>query len=558
MTRITLLWILAIFACQAYGQYGTCQFTLTAKLVDGNLNLKPIPKLKLNFREVDAITSHPIVTSFEGEIKAELPCGKYEIRSESPTVFEGKTYSWDFTYQLVGGTPNQIELSVDNAASTPVQADSPKGVQNGRVKDDLVSQFKRYEGSVVTVWSETGHGTGFFFDDSGLVLTNDHVVEGSEYIAVQSDPEHKIAAVLLAEDRDRDVAVLWAQRSALPETVIAPLANPSPGELLAEEGEKVFTIGSPLNQTKIMTTGIVSKVEKTAIISDININHGNSGGPLFNSLGRVIGITTFGDTATEGGPGISGIVRIEQAEEAIVRAKQAMKTAVAPSSRLLPVEPEKPFPVEGLKASLEGGKVDLKPYTFDEGDYTVAILTPAIIVRLSESKKLAAKHEKSKRLGKAATSELETSVEFRNWADYVGMHQAVIQILATPKLKETFGSALARGMTARNGYSTIPAKLRYKTDFYKMILRCGDKEIEPIFPGRIQTVTSVNNVAVRVNDIASEGLYTYTPDAISPSCGDVSLDIYSEKNVLKAKVKGLNDKTIKRVWDDFAQYRAAN
>src|SRR5205085_1191940 len=123
----------------------------------------------------------------------------------------------------------------------------------------------------------------------------------------------------LASDSDKDVAVLWARKSALPGTTIAPLAKIDASELLAEEGEKVFTIGSPLNQRKVITTGIVSRVEERAIISDININHGNSGGPLFNSLGEVIGITTFLDTA-ENGPGISGIVRIEQANAVLQQA----------------------------------------------------------------------------------------------------------------------------------------------------------------------------------------------------------------------------------------------
>src|SRR5207247_618665 len=63
---------------------------------------------------------------------------------------------------------------------------------------------------------------------------------------------------------------------------------------------------------KIITTGIVSKVEPHTIMSDININPGNSGGHLFNGAGQVIGLTTFGTRGVDG-PGVSGTVRINEA-----------------------------------------------------------------------------------------------------------------------------------------------------------------------------------------------------------------------------------------------------
>ena len=161
--------------------------------------------------------------------------------------------------------------------------------------DELTTQFKRLQNSVVTVWSEFGHGTGFIVDSAGLVLTNQHVVGPSEYIAVQFDEQRKLAAVLLAADPEKDIAVLRTNLSEVAEAVVAPIAQSNSSEPLVVEGERVFTIGSPLHQTKILTTGIVSKLEAHAILSDININHGNSGGPLFNSVGSVVGITTFHD-----------------------------------------------------------------------------------------------------------------------------------------------------------------------------------------------------------------------------------------------------------------------
>jgi S1-C subfamily serine protease len=211
---------------------------------------------------------------------------------------------------------SQLELSSDNARITASE-------KPARVTDELTTQYKRLRNSVVTVWSEFGKGTGFIVDQSGLILTNQHVIGPSNYIAVQFDSLTKIPAIKLIADPEKDVAVLWADISAFPTAIVAPLPLEITQEAAVIEGERVFTIGSPLAQQKMMTTGIVSKVEPHAIISDIRIDHGNSGGPLFNSLGQVIGITTFGDQGPKGG-GIAGIVRIEQAATLLkdARAKQ--------------------------------------------------------------------------------------------------------------------------------------------------------------------------------------------------------------------------------------------
>jgi hypothetical protein len=426
------------------------------------------------------------------------------------------------------------------------------------MQDGLAPLFRKYQDSVVTVWSEFGHGTGFFVDERGLVVTNQHVIGPSEYIAVQIDDEHKVAAVLLAADPEKDVAVLLANRAGLPGSIVAPLAHASLGQPFAVEGERVFTIGSPLSLRKILTVGIVSKLEERAIISDININPGNSGGPLFNSLGYVIGITTFGDKSQQTGPGISGIVRVEQLEETLAKAANKLSSVSLPPARPLPVEPKTTYPLEAIKAAAIIEKFDARPYIFSEGDYDIAIITPVLKYNLMAQSQVAAAKEKAKRTRNSKVAVQQTFQpldELRSWQEYVGEYEPVVQIRATPKLRETFGSALARGLTARNGVSTIPAKMRFKTDFYKMHLKCGDQEVEPIQPGKVAKVVNVHNYFVNATDASYEGFYTYPPDAISPSCGTVSLELYSEKNPESAKVRVLDKKVMERVWTDFEPYR---
>lgn len=547
--------MVCVFAFRVQAQETPCSFQVVAQLVTKNLDLKAIPKLKIYLRESIATRRTEFSTGFDGRLSGQLRCGSYSLTTGDPVEFEGKKYSWDLKVDLVPGSVKNIELSVDNATAELVPSGPPS---NGRATDPLAAAFKKFEPAVVTVWSEIGHGTGFFVDEAGLILTNQHVIGPSEYIAVQSDDEHKVRAVLLASDPEKDVAVLWVNRSGLPATSVAPLAKDNLGESIAVEGERVFTIGSPLSQQKIMTTGIVSKVEDRAIISDININPGNSGGPLFNSLGYVIGLTTFSESAGAG-PGISGIIRIEQVEGVLDAARTKIGSQTPPSASLLPVEPRKIYPIAALKAAVSTEHFDARPYVFEEGDYDVAIITPVLKYNLAERGKVEAAKEKARRNRKAAASAaaaFQPLDEMRNWAEYAGEYKAVIQIRASPKLRETFGSALTRALTSTQyGVSTLPAKMRFKADFYRMVLRCGNQEIEPIQPGKIARMINVKDRFVNATDATYEGLYTYPLDAISPTCGDVSLDIYSEKNVLKAQIKGLSKKTVERVWEDGAPAR---
>jgi len=423
----------------------------------------------------------------------------------------------------------------------------------GRVLDEMSAKFQILRNGVLTVWSEFGHGTGFIISKDGLVLTNQHVVGPSEYLALQFDQKRKIPAVLLAADPERDVAVLWCNLSAIPEAISLDIAKPDELNPPLVEGEKVFTIGSPLNQQKVLTSGIAGKIEKTAIISDININHGNSGGPLFNSQGQVVGITTFGDFTSQGGPGISGILRIEEASSAISAARVKMATMTAPTPILLPVEPGDAFPVEALKSTLMQEKFDARPYFFGAGDFDIAFITPPLTYRAEKESEMRAAKEKNKRNRKSETAVQDSFRpvdDLKNWEQYVGEYKPVLFVRATPKLKETGGSILLRSL------ANVPAKMRFKTDFYRMKLMCGSKEVEPILPGKIAHVVDVRNRFVSATDATYEGLYEYPADSVGPSCGQVSLVLFSEKKPDSAITKTVGEKTVGRVFDDFAPYRA--
>lgn len=437
-----------------------------------------------------------------------------------------------------------------------VQVTAPETPQKPtRLRDELTTTFNRLKNTVVTVFTENGTGTGFIVDGSGLIVTNQHVVGPSEYIAVQFDPQRKVRAVLLTADPEKDVAVLWANLTSFPDVGVAPIAQFDGAEPAVTEGERVFTIGSPLHQSKIITTGIVSKVEERALISDVNVNHGNSGGPLFNSVGEVVGITTFIDPGDPNGPGISGIVRMELAIPVIEKAKAAMKDVTQPTARLLPVDPTDSFPLDAIKDVAKVKKFDFDRYFVGVGDFSVGLLTPPLGYRYAAEAEIAAAKEREKRTKKkSATSAVVTPFDnLHGWAEYTGKYRPILMIRATPEYGESFWGAFGRGLAANYGIHT-QAKFRFKTDFYKMRLLCGDKEIEPITPGKIAYRINTSNYFVRMNDASYEGLYTYPADAISSQCGRVTLELYSEKEPDKAKTKVLDPKTVLKIEEDFRPY----
>jgi S1-C subfamily serine protease len=157
--------------------------------------------------------------------------------------------------------------------------------------------IKNVVGSVVTIKVDGGFGSGFIISKSGYLLTNHHVITGSSKIEVVFDNGFNMEATLIKSDEARDVALLKITGSGF-----KPLSiNPDPEA--AGVGTEVVAIGTPLdlklNQT--VTKGIVSGKREMEdgherklnfIQTDVSINGGNSGGPLLNTEGQVIGIAT--------------------------------------------------------------------------------------------------------------------------------------------------------------------------------------------------------------------------------------------------------------------------
>ena len=150
-------------------------------------------------------------------------------------------------------------------------------------------------------------GTGFIISEDGYILTNNHVVEGAKDVTVKLYDGSEYSAVIVGtESRDSDVAVLKIEAAGL-----TPVTLGNSDEM--EVGETVYAVGNPLGElTYTMTSGIVSALDRE-IATDRNtnvnmfqldaaVNSGNSGGPVYDAWGRVLGIVTakYQSTGIEG------------------------------------------------------------------------------------------------------------------------------------------------------------------------------------------------------------------------------------------------------------------
>ena len=140
-----------------------------------------------------------------------------------------------------------------------------------------------------------GQGSGFLVDNTGDILTNNHVVDGATSVQVIFSDGHTASATVLGKDANDDLAVVKVDASAI--GGISPLTLNTNA---VQPGQTAIAIGSPYGLTNTISVGIVSGVNRKVsgnglsgmIQTDANIQPGNSGGPLLNSSGEVIGINT--------------------------------------------------------------------------------------------------------------------------------------------------------------------------------------------------------------------------------------------------------------------------
>lgn len=547
--------ITAFFSAPAHSQSQRLGKVMIKVILNDNLgqNFGLVVKKLNNGSPEMVISAIRAKTAADGSVSLSLTPGDYVVESEKPLIVNGKSYEWSVKLKVESGSTALLEL--DNEDATITAADD--ALRRGRIVDET-DLLKVLSDGVVNVQGELAHGTGSIVDGTGLILTSQHVIERSKEIRVEFGAGKKVAAKLVVEDPDLDLAVLWVDLSACPSC--KALAS---GSNTVLDEARVFTISSPLAQDKTLTKGTLRKTGD-GISPDFKIASIDSGAPVFNGLGEVIGVLKFADQ-NGARPGASGVIRIQDSQVLLAKARQMIKEATAfPSAEMLPTEPRDSYPAEDLKNKVDVKNFKAKAYEADFGEYQLTMITPVLKHYIVEKNRIAFERQRKKieKDGIITSPVMMNSFyELRNWGDYVNQMRPVVHLLIVPEVsatgKSTFLSLLTLGVGLMGGSPMVlPPDFKFKADFEEMALTCDDKLVAPIQRGKIEFIKSLTSYLKIKQRTAYAGVYTYSAESFAPDkCKQMSLQIVSQQSPTTPEIRVVDPKMVQQVWSDFEPYR---
>ena len=233
---------------------------------------------------------------------------------------------------------DKVGPAVVNIRTTEKSRAMQPGVQGSPEDEEMQEFFRRFFGQPVPPRQgptprgrrpapqeeqqvPRGVGSGFIISADGFVLTNAHVVEGADEVFVTLTDKREFKAKIIGSDRRTDVALVKIEGNNLPRLTMGDSSK-------LRVGEWVIAIGSPFGLENTVTAGIISANSRDTgdylplIQTDVAVNPGNSGGPLINMRGEVIGINSQIYSRSGGYMGISFAVPIDEA----MRVAQQLKT----------------------------------------------------------------------------------------------------------------------------------------------------------------------------------------------------------------------------------------
>jgi len=229
----------------------------------------------------------------------------------------------DFTTLVEKQSPSVVNI-------TTTQEARGRGRGHMMQPDEMFDFFRRFmppEGERFMP-PRHGQGSGFFISADGYILTNAHVVDDVDEVVVKLNDKREFRAKVVGADARTDVALIKIEASNLPKVVIG-----DPDRL--KVGEWVLAVGAPFGFENSVTAGIVSAVGRSLpdenyvpfIQTDVAVNPGNSGGPLFNMKGEVVGVNSQIISRSGGYMGLSFAIPIDVAMDVAEQLKRHGKVS---------------------------------------------------------------------------------------------------------------------------------------------------------------------------------------------------------------------------------------
>ncbi|MFN3594525.1 MAG: DegQ family serine endoprotease [Thiobacillaceae bacterium] len=230
----------------------------------------------------------------------------------------------DFTELAEKQSPSVVNITTTQDVRKPRRGRIPQ-------PDEMFDFFRRFmppEGNERFIPPRRGQGSGFIISEDGYILTNTHVVDEADEVIVRLHDRREFRAKVIGKDDRTDVALIKIEAKGLPKVTIG-----DPDRL--KVGEWVLAIGAPFGFENSVTAGIVSAKGRSLpqenyvpfIQTDVAVNPGNSGGPLFNMRGEVVGINSQIISRSGGYMGLSFAIPIDVAMDVAEQLKGTGRVA---------------------------------------------------------------------------------------------------------------------------------------------------------------------------------------------------------------------------------------
>ena len=499
---------------------------LKVSVLDQNLRAVPVARHALLISD-NPVTTSPrrVVTSPEGTAQIRLRPGSYTVESDRPFVRDGRTYEWVQTLTVGMGRDTTLELTASNAVVGVPEAGLAGEVSP--VPETLASRdtamLTTWQASAFALWTPLAYMGGVLVDESGLVATSRRAMGDAASVEVQVSSAVKVTGVVVLGDPAHEVGIVRVHPSVVSGIRPVPLA---------------------CRATDLPTSDVDLRAIDVPMFGDKDLESpagASPGSAAFDEQGRFAGVLSAAedDGSSRRDLDVLGPVSVC---DAVAAARARLASTPEPDATRLPVESSHRPKTAAVETAGPRPALNLASYQLSSSDFDITFLTPRVMAAAEGRQGWTGG-------GGDGLNGLRVATEFEQWSRYVAEAPPALFVRVTPRLVEGFWMKVARGAASTQGAQIPPIK-RLRPGFSRMRILCGGKDVAPIHPFRIQA-------RVTETDAVEEGFYVFDPAAIGPACGTVTIVVSSVKEPARSETRAVDPAIIRRVWDDFADVRAA-